>query len=64
MANINAQELQNIRILIPPKALQDVYAIMVDTIKQLKNNTHLKAEKSEKLFNCLLEKAFKGELVN
>lgn len=33
MANINAQELQNIEILIPPKHLQDEYEIIYKKIK-------------------------------
>ncbi|EEW8806652.1 restriction endonuclease [Escherichia coli] len=34
MANINAQELQNIEILIPPKHLQDEYEIIYKKIKR------------------------------
>ncbi|MCW3830120.1 restriction endonuclease subunit S [Escherichia coli] len=34
MANINAQELQNIEILIPPKHLQDEYEIIYKKIKK------------------------------
>ncbi|HIE6680023.1 TPA: restriction endonuclease subunit S [Escherichia coli] len=34
MANINAQELQNIEILIPPKYLQDEYEIIYKKIKK------------------------------
>lgn len=34
MANINAQELQNIEILIPPKHLQDEYEIIYRKIKK------------------------------
>ncbi|MGL5170371.1 MAG: restriction endonuclease subunit S [Edwardsiella tarda] len=34
MANVNAQELQNIEILIPPKHLQDEYEIIYKKIKK------------------------------
>lgn len=34
MANINAQELQNIEVLIPPKHLQDEYEIIYKKIKK------------------------------
>ncbi|HDK6414494.1 TPA: restriction endonuclease subunit S [Klebsiella variicola] len=34
MANINAQELQNIEILIPPKHLQDEYEIIYKKVKK------------------------------
>lgn len=62
MANINAQELQNIEIMLPPKKLQDNFELIVkSTNKKLKN-----FKKSEILlsdsFNSLSQKAFAGEL--
>jgi len=33
MANINAQELQDIPILLPPKALQDKFAGIVEAVQ-------------------------------
>lgn len=64
MANINAQELQNIKVLIPPIELQNQFE---KTIKEIENQKTLAQQallKSEDLFNSLLQKAFKGELTN
>lgn len=64
MANINAQELQNIKVLIPPIELQNQFE---KTIKEIKNQKTLAQQsllKSEDLFNSLLQQAFKGELTN
>ncbi|EJF10590.1 restriction endonuclease subunit S [Pontibacter sp. BAB1700] len=62
MANINAQELQDIKILIPPKALQDKYAGIVEKVEEMKHTAIRGIDKSETLFQSLLQKAFKGEL--
>ncbi|CAJ1775256.1 restriction endonuclease subunit S [Aeromonas jandaei] len=62
MANINAQELQNIRISLPPIELQNRFEIIVKET----NFRLLKHEKSrcelEVLFASLTKKCFSGEL--
>lgn len=63
MANINAQELQNIRIHLPPIDLQSKFASMVEEIEKQKQLAEENLKKSETLFNSLLQRAFKGELV-
>lgn len=63
MANINAQELQDILILKPPITLQNEFAERVQLIEQQKEQAQRALQKSEDLFNSLLQKAFKGELV-
>jgi type I restriction enzyme S subunit len=63
MANINAQELQNIKILLPPIQLQNEFAVKIALIKKQKELAKQELQESEDLFNCLLQKAFKGELV-
>jgi type I restriction enzyme S subunit len=62
MANINAQELQNIKILLPPIALQNQFAAKIALIEQQKALAKQELQESEDLFNCLLQQAFKGEL--
>lgn len=62
MANINAQELQNIKILIPPIELQNQFAEKIALIEQQKELAKQELQQTEDLFNCLLQKAFKGEL--
>lgn len=58
MANINAQEMQNIKILIPPKELQDKYEKIYKAVKS-RVDTHIESKKElEKLFNTLINKFF------
>ncbi len=64
MANINAQELQNIKLLLPPVKLQDEFAERIKVIEEQKQQAKRSLNKSEELFNSLLQKAFKGELTN
>ncbi len=63
MANINAQELQDITTLIPPIALQNEFAERVRAIEHQKQQAEKAARYSEELFQSLLQRAFKGELV-
>lgn len=63
MANINAQELQNIIVLTPPLTLQNQFADRIKQIEAQKAKAAASLAKSEDLFNSLLQKAFKGELV-
>ena len=60
MANINAQELQDIKILIPPINIQDQFADRIQAIEAQKQLALASLEKSEALFNSLLQRAFKG----
>ncbi len=62
MANINAQELQNIKILQPPITLQNQFAERIQHIEAQKQQAQAALQKSDDLFNSLLQRAFKGEL--
>lgn len=64
MANINAQELQNIVICKPDKLTQDSFAIRVQAIEAQKQQAEVSLTKAEELFQSLLQRAFKGGLVN
>lgn len=58
MANINAQEMQDIKILIPPKELQDKYEEIHKAVKN-RVDTHIESKKElEKLLNTLSNKFF------
>ncbi|HHQ6576494.1 TPA: restriction endonuclease subunit S [Serratia fonticola] len=58
MANINAQELQDIKILIPPKKLQDKYEEIHRNIKK-KTNRYLESKRDiELLFSTLCQNTF------
>lgn len=62
MANINAQELQDIKILIPPVDLQNKYAAIVETVSS-KKKTLIQAEsQANELFKSLTQNAFTGRL--
>jgi len=63
MANINAQELQNIEIPLPPIELQQKFAKIVEQVEKLKEKQQKSKEKINEIFNSLMQKAFKGELV-
>jgi type I restriction enzyme S subunit len=62
MANINAQELQDIKIIIPPIELQNQYSERLHLIRGHKM-AHQKALSGlETLFSSLQHRAFRGEL--
>lgn len=63
MANINAQELQEIELYLPPKELQDKFTLIKGAIKKQKQKLYQQIKHSETLFQSLLQKAFNGELV-
>lgn len=63
MADINAQELQNILILKAPLSIQNQFAERVQQIEAQKAQAQKSLEKAEELFNSLPQRAFKGELV-
>lgn len=55
--------IEQIELLIPPIALQRQYEERVAVIEEQKAIAQKSLEHSESLFNSLLQKAFKGELV-
>lgn len=63
MANINAQELQEIKTLKPPIVLQNRFEERYKAICEQKQQAQASLQKAEELFNSLLQRAFKGELV-
>lgn len=62
MANINAQELQDIKILLPPIELQKEYEKVVKATKLKLKSFDMSAEFLDDNFNSLSQKAFAGEL--
>lgn len=57
-ANINAQELQNIDILIPPLALQNEFAAFIEQLDKSKFTIRKSLEKLETLYRALLQEYF------
>lgn len=63
MQAITKKQLTDLEIIIPPISLQNQFAKRVEAIEAQKALAQQSLEKSEELFNSLLQKAFKGELV-
>lgn len=63
MQAITKQQLVDLIIIMPPINLQNQFAERVALIEQQKAQAQQSLQKSEDLFNSLLQKAFKGELV-
>jgi type I restriction enzyme S subunit len=60
---LSLSNIKAIQVLCPPIKLQNQFAERVAIIGQQKVQAQASLEKSEELFNSLLENAFKGELV-
>ena len=56
------EKLEKIKMILPPITLQNLFAERVAVIEAQKQQAQLELAKSEKLFNSLLQRAFKGEL--
>lgn len=62
-AELKIVELKKVNVLCPPITLQNQFAKKIALIEQQKELAKQELKESEDLFNCLLQKAFKGELV-
>jgi type I restriction enzyme S subunit len=63
MEAITKKQLQEYKIITPPLDMQNQFAERVQTIEAQKAQAQESLDKAEELFNSLLQKAFKGELV-
>lgn len=61
--NLNISIMKNFELIIPPVREQEKFEKILQTILTQKAIAQKSLEKSEALFNSLLQKAFKGELV-
>ncbi|MBU1310178.1 MAG: restriction endonuclease subunit S, partial [Gammaproteobacteria bacterium] len=62
MANINAQEMQNIPIMLPPIELQDKFSEIVIATKEKVKVLQCALNEQVGLFNVLSQRAFSGKL--
>lgn len=62
-ANISNADILKLKLIRPQIELQNQFAEKIDLIEQQKVLAKQELQESEDLFNCLLQKAFKGELV-
>lgn len=60
---VNVGIMRKIKVPVPPIQLQNQFAERVTLIEQQKQHAQEALQKSEDLFNSLLQKVFKGELV-
>lgn len=63
MTTISQDGISKIKIPVPPIELQNQFAEKIVLIEKQKELAKHELKESEDLFNCLLQKAFKGELV-
>jgi type I restriction enzyme S subunit len=63
MPNISKAKLLAKEIILPNSKLQNQFAEKISLIEKQKELVKHELKESEDLFNCLLQKAFKGELV-
>lgn len=63
MANLNKTIIKEFEVQVPPRDLQNQFSDKITLIKQQKELAKQELQECEILFNCLLQKAFKGELV-
>jgi len=60
---VTDKEVKNINILIPSVSLQQKFASIVQKVQTLKQKQHESETELDNLFNSLMQRAFKGELV-
>lgn len=60
---LNKDHIEDFPIINPPKEMQEKFVASINTIHQHKEKLQTSLAKAEELFNSLLQKAFKGELV-
>jgi len=63
MEAITKEQLQKIEVIIPPLELQNQFCSRVKAIEAQKAQAQASLAQADHLFNSLLQKAFKGELV-
>lgn len=61
--NINLEILENLNVPLPPITLQNEFSKIVKSVEQMKEYQEHSKEYFENMFNVLIQKSFKGELV-
>ena len=60
--NINLEILDNLTIAIPPRELQASFACRVRRIYEVKRRRTAAKYKCNRMFDCLIQRAFRGQL--
>jgi type I restriction enzyme, S subunit len=63
-ANISLKNVRELKIILPPLNQQNEFSKTIDNLEKQTTEAKRSLLKSEDLFNTLLQRAFKGELVN
>ena len=61
--NLSAKNVKSFKVPLPPLPLQQKFASIVEHVEKLKEKQMKSKEELDNLFNALMQKAFKGELV-
>ncbi len=61
--NINLKILRNLDVISPPTELQNEFSSRIELIQEQRESVITGLSQSEELFNSLLQRAFRGELV-
>lgn len=59
---VSCSDVKSLKIPLPPLALQQKFASIVEQVEKMKENVRKTKTSSEELFNSLMQKAFRGEL--
>ena len=62
MANINATELQALRIPVPPHPVQHEFAGCISAVEKLKATHRISIAKQDDVFSAVQQRAFRGDL--
>ncbi|MBV6641039.1 MAG: restriction endonuclease subunit S [Cyclobacteriaceae bacterium] len=61
-SSINQKDVNNFTVLLPPFEIQNQFTSIIDKIEQQKQQAKAELDKSEELFQSLMQRAFRGEL--
>jgi len=62
--NLNTSIMKSFKFILPPITLQNQFAERIQAIEAQKQQAQASLQKSDDLFNSLLQRAFKGELTD
>jgi type I restriction enzyme S subunit len=63
VGHINVKDIKKFKLIVAPLVLQNQFEERVQAVEQQKAQAQASLEKAEELFNSLLQRAFKGELI-
>ena len=61
--NLNTSIIKDFELILPPMSLQNKFELILSSFKGIKENAECNFKNSNHLFDSIIQKAFKGELV-